>query len=204
MSFGVKSMRAQTVVIGSQEWMSNNLDVDRYTDGSKIQFAKTKEEWVRCNENKIGCYCYYDNEPAYGSMYGKLYNIYAIRRGLAPHCWRIANRNDFDKIVQYLGATAPVKMKSTHSWNNEWNGTNVSGFNGLAAGCRNPNGTFSYVGRKAFWWVGETDKPTGGVAKELFFYIDSGNLHNYDISSGFGFSVRCVRDMNRQPPEPCP
>ncbi len=197
---------AYTVVIGGQEWMAANLDVDKYWDGQPIPEAKTIKEWMGYNEHKTGCYCKYDNEACYGHMYGKLYNWYAIKRGVAPHCWRLPDRNDFDRLITHLGMdTAGKKLKAKHSWNNEWNGNNESGFNGLAGGCRNPNGTFSFVGRSGFWWTRDGRKTgSGSTDGGLFLTINYDDKCNYDVSEGFGYSVRCVRDVGKTYPHPCP
>jgi uncharacterized protein (TIGR02145 family) len=141
------------VRVGDVEWMAENLAVDHYWDGSPIPEAKTPAQWKMFNERKLGCYCKYDNEGNYEKMYGKLYNLYAIKRGVAPRCWHMPSRTEFDNLVSVGGGTIPgKKLKATHSWNNDWSGTNESGFGAFAAGCRNPNCTFSYVGREAFWW----------------------------------------------------
>lgn len=192
-----------TIIVGSQEWMSANLDVDVYTDGSKIPCAHNKEEWVRYAKNKIGCYCYYDYQPEYGIMYGKLYNIYAIRQGVAPHCWRLPFRSDIDKLVAYLKTDVANKLKSKHSWSNNWAGQNISGLNVLASGCINTYGLFSYVGHRSYWWLME-EKAAKTPAKGIYFFVGSNNEYNYDQTEDFGFSVRCMRDLNRQPPRPCP
>ncbi len=192
------------LIIGRQEWMAQNLDVDVYWDGVAIPEAKTIQQWRAYNASKTGCYCRYDNELCYGSMYGKLYNWYAIKRGVAPRCWRVATKQDFDRLVIYLGAdSAAQKLKSTHSWNNDWNGNNKSTFNALAAGCRNANGTFSYVGREAFWWVADGRKTGPGKETGLYLFLNYDNKYNYEASTDFGFSVRCVRDVGEPYPKPC-
>lgn len=193
-----------TLIIGDLEWMAENLNTIVYWDGVPIPEAKTREQWQSCNERKIGCYCNYDNEDCYGKMYGKLYNWYAIRRGVVPHCWRMATKADYDNLLRHTGdAQAGKKLKSTHSWNNEWNGTNTYKFNGLAAGCRNANGTFSYVGRKTFWWTKDARK-TGASETGLVLSLDSDDKLSYDVTDGCGFSVRCVRNNEPPRPMPCP
>ena len=194
-----------TVKIGRQEWMAGNLDADRYIDGTPIQEARTPAEWKACNEKRIGCYCNYDNEGCYGSMYGKLYNWWAVKRGIAPHCWRIANRTDFDRLVAYVGGEHAGKtLKGKHSWSNDWNGNNTSGFAALASGCRNPSGTFSFVGKESFFWTSDSRKTGNDRGTGLYFFINYDDKFNYEISEDFGFSVRCVRDVGEAPPEPCP
>ena len=197
--------RGATIFIGRQEWMTENLDVDHYLDGTPIQEAKTAAEWKICNQNRIGCYCNYDNESCYGSMYGKLYNWYAVRRGIAPHCWRIPSKADFDRLVAYLGATeAGKKLKAKHSWSNDWNGLNISGFNGLASGCRNPTGTFSYVSKEAFWWTCDARKTADERGTGLSFFVNYDDKIDYQITEDYGYSVRCMRDKGEPPPNPCP
>ncbi len=191
-----------TIRIGSQIWMAQNLNVDRYWDGRPIPEAKTIKEWNYYNEHKIGCWCNYDNEGCYGSMYGKLYNWYAIRQNVAPRCWRLASKADFDKLIGYLGESkAGKQLKATHSWNNTTNGTNQSGWGAFAGGCRNILGYFSYVGRQGFWWTNDARKDNNAG---LFVSITSDDIVSYEISEGFGYSVRCVRDAGFPAPEPCP
>ncbi len=194
-----------TIQIGSQLWMAENLNTDKYWDDAPIPEAKTPREWKEYCDKKIGCYCNYDNEPCYGQMYGKLYNWYAIKRGVAPHCWRMPSRADFDILLSKIaGPGTGKKMKGMHSWSSTWNGDNTSKFNALAGGCRNENGTFSYVGREAFWWTIETRKLGNDRESGLHFFINYDDTYNYDLSEGFGYSVRCMRDVNQPPPNPCP
>lgn len=63
-----------TVLIGSQIWMSKNLDVSHFRNGEKIPYAASAEEWKKAAENKDPVWCYYDNDEANGEKYGKLYN----------------------------------------------------------------------------------------------------------------------------------
>lgn len=77
---------AQTVTIGTQVWRTKNLDVATFRNGDSIPQAKTNEEWEKAAENQQPAWCYYNNDPANGAKYGKLYNWYAVNdsRGLAP------------------------------------------------------------------------------------------------------------------------
>ena len=65
----------ETVVIGTQEWTVKNLDVSRYRNGDIIPEVKDHKKWV---ELKTGAWCYYNNDPENGKIYGKLYNWYAV------------------------------------------------------------------------------------------------------------------------------
>ncbi|MBM3456181.1 MAG: hypothetical protein FJX80_13740, partial [Bacteroidetes bacterium] len=68
----------KTVKIGSQVWLAQNLNTDRFQNGDIIPEAKTREEWYLAGENKQPAWCYYENAPANGAKYGKLYNWYAV------------------------------------------------------------------------------------------------------------------------------
>jgi uncharacterized protein (TIGR02145 family) len=87
----------KTVTIGDQLWMAKNLNVDEFHNGDLIPHAHTAEEWQRAGENEQPAWCYYNNDPANGKIYGKLYNWYAVndRRGLAPEGYRIPSNEDF-------------------------------------------------------------------------------------------------------------
>ncbi len=111
---------AQTVTIGKQVWMTKNLNVDKFRNGDSIPQAKTYEEWEAAGENKQPAWCYYDNDPANGAKYGKLYNCFAVNdsRGLAPAGYHIPSDEEWTKLTDYLGesSAAGTKMKSASGW----------------------------------------------------------------------------------------
>ncbi|MBM3401498.1 MAG: hypothetical protein FJY21_04145 [Bacteroidetes bacterium] len=135
------SIYSQTVTIGNQVWMTKNLDLDKFRNGDPIQEAKTNEEWKKAGENKQPAWCYYNNDPANGTKYGKLYNWYAVTdpRGLAPKGWHIPTDMEWTILIDYLGGpdVAGGKMKSTGSeyWKSpNREASNESGFSGLPGG----------------------------------------------------------------------
>jgi uncharacterized protein (TIGR02145 family) len=108
----------KTVKIGNQVWMAENLNVDRFRNGDPIPEARTKEEWLKADENKQPAWCYYDNNPANGTKYGKLYNWFAVNdsRGLAPAGYHIPSDAEWTQLTDFLGSEAGTKMKSTSGW----------------------------------------------------------------------------------------
>ncbi len=109
---------AQTVTIGNQVWMTKNLDVSTFRNGDPIPQAKTAAEWKAADENKQPAWCYYDNDPANGAKYGKLYNWYAVNdsRGLAPAGYHIPSDVEWKQLTDFLGSEAGKKMKSKSGW----------------------------------------------------------------------------------------
>ena len=136
----------QTVTIGTQVWMTKNLDVDHFRNGDPIPQAKTDEEWQKAGENKQPAWCYYDNDPANGVKYGKLYNWYAVNdeRGLAPEGYHVPSDKEWTVLIDYLGGeeVAGEKMKSTSGWEENGNGSNSSGFTALPGGYRYETGLY--------------------------------------------------------------
>jgi uncharacterized protein (TIGR02145 family) len=200
---GVKNTDATEyaeVTDGNQEWMTENLNVDKFRNGDPIPEAKTDEEWEKAGDNREPAWCYYDNDPANGEKYGKLYNWYAVNdpRGLAPEGWHIPSDEQWDVLISYLGGEkgAGEKMKSTSGWNEyidvNGNGTNSSGFSGLPGGSRGNDGVFYFVGGSGSWWSSTEDNSSSVWSR----YINSnnGNVYRRSINKADGLSVRCLRD----------
>jgi uncharacterized protein (TIGR02145 family) len=110
---------SQTVIIGSQVWTSTNLNVSTYRNGDIIPQVKDKDAWAGLT---TGAWCYYENDAANGTKYGKLYNWYAVNdaRGLAPKGYHIPSDAEWTKLTDYLGgrSAAGTKMKSAVGWRN--------------------------------------------------------------------------------------
>ena len=107
---------AQRIAIGAQVWMTKNLDVATFRNGDPIPQAKTNEEWVKAGDNQQPAWCYYDNDPANGTKYGKLYNWYAVNdsRGLVPVGYHIPSDAEWKILTDFLGGeeVAGKKMKN--------------------------------------------------------------------------------------------
>ena len=185
------------VSIGKQVWMSENLNVDKFRNGDPIPEAKTEEEWKKAGENKQPAWCYYDNDPANGARYGKLYNWYAVNdpRGLAPKGWHISTDAEWTKLSDYLGGAdlAGTKMKSKSGWKVN-NGTNSSGFSGLPGGYRDENGTFYIIGLSGYWWSSTEFNTDGDGALFRFLDYPNGDVYRLGSIREKGMSVRCLRD----------
>ena len=188
---------AQSVTIGTQVWMTKNLDVSRFRNGDLISEAKTYEEWVKAGENKQPVWCYFDNDPANGKKFGRCYNWYAVNdaRGLSPAGWHIPSDEDWSILVQYLGGdlVAGKKMKSNIGWNGNGNGTNESGFSGLPGGLGFYDTPFLYLGELGYWWSSSLDRDFG---YPRIYVLSSEDSH---AGSGFlppmcGLYVRCLKD----------
>jgi len=188
---------AQSVTIGNQVWMKRNLDVSTFRNGDPIPQATTDREWKIAAKKKKPAWCYYNNDPANGTKYGKLYNWYAVTdsRGLAPKGWHVPSDEEWDVLVSYLGGSADAnrKMKTTTGWGEGGQGTNESGFTGLPGGSRLSNGTFYRIGINGFWWRSTAYFDNYAWFHYLFSKRDYAFI-DYYCDKGEGLSVRCIKD----------
>src|SRR5204863_7930490 len=108
------------IQIGTQVWMAKNLDAAIYNNGDPIPEVKDPTQWIGL---KTGAWCYYENNTANGTIYGKLYNFYALKdpRGLAPAGWHIPSHTGWQVVENYLGgkniAGGKMKETGTQNWN---------------------------------------------------------------------------------------
>jgi len=111
---------SQAIKIGTQTWATKNLNVAKFRNGDVISQAKTDEEWEAAGDNKQPAWCYYENNTANGTKYGKLYNWYAVvdYRGLAPTGHHIPTDEEWTVLSTFLGGedVAGKKMKSSSGW----------------------------------------------------------------------------------------
>ena len=189
-----------TIQIGNQVWMSQNLNVDRFQNGNIISQAKTKEEWKRAGQNRQPAWCYYDNNPINGEIYGKLYNWYAVidARGLAPNGFRIPNDEEWGELFEILGGekVAGSKIKNSQGWKKHLfmngNGTNESGFKGLPGGGRDTLFDFHLIGSNGHF-LSLTDK-NHEDANYILLSNGSKDVYRFSSSKNDGFSVRCLKN----------
>jgi uncharacterized protein (TIGR02145 family) len=116
----------KTVKIGTQIWMAENLNTDKFNNGEKIPEAQTTGEWANAANREKAAWCHYDNSLANGMKFGKLYNGFILddSRGIAPSGWHIPTKDDFYKLVDFLGSDVGKKMKSALGWNSMESGGN--------------------------------------------------------------------------------
>ena len=195
-----------TIKIGDQWWMAENLRVKTFRNGQSISKNQTNETWV----DSTSAYCVFDNNE---NSPGLLYNWSAVtdNNQLAPTGWHIATDAEWKKLEQFLGMISPdsdkngwrgsneadkLRIEGTNGWtaySGIWS-TNESGFTALAGGCRLFNGTWGDPGLFAsgYWW-----SSTSYSGKEAWYrnldYKNSKVYRSY-CDKNYGMSVRCVKD----------
>jgi uncharacterized protein (TIGR02145 family) len=192
-----------SVVIGTQTWMVEDLKTTKYNDGAAIPLVTDKTEWL--NLVTPG-YCWYNNdEAAYKSIYGALYNWYAVNTGkLCPSGWHVPTHAEWTTLSDFLGgdtespsetSTAGGKLKETgfaHWTSPNAGATNETGFTALASGFRNWEGDFSGINYYGAWW---TSTESGTRANFRTISWARGDLMNMGTINKFeGASIRCLKD----------
>ncbi len=202
----------ETVKIGTQTWIVENLKTTRYRNGDSIHNISDATSWANLT---TGGYCNYNNETYYGSKYGCLYNWYAVSdsRNLAPVGWHVSTDADWAILQDYLiangynydGSTTgnyiAKSLSATTDWStntsigsigNDLSKNNKSGFTALPGGYRINNGSFANIGYHAFWWT--TTESTPANAVYCYLHFSESTFTIYPAAKNWGRSVRCVKD----------
>ena len=192
-----------TVKICDQTWMQKNLNVSRYRNGDIIPQVSNPSDWANLT---TGAWCWYNNDSAtYGSVYGRLYNWYAVNdpRGLAPAGWHVPSDGEWTTLTDCLGgvdsAGGKMKEEGTVHWNSPNTGaTNSSGFNALPGGYIDPGGYFVYNRIEGIFW----SSTSVSNSDAWYRYLDNATSNIYRGYNGYfndqhktdGFSIRCIKD----------
>lgn len=194
----------KTITIGNQTWMAENLKVTRYRNGDSIPNIIGCRPWQTLpssyNWDSItsGAYCIYDDYPAFYSIYGNLYNWYAVNdpRGLCPVGWHIPTFAEWNILADYLGGASVAVNKMKECGTEHWSGsnyaaTNESGFSALPGGYRHRT-DYEKWSSEAYWWSSSGFNDTLAYCSVI---PGSGNeLYLYYSFKNSGFSVRCIKD----------
>jgi len=187
----------QTIQIGEQLWMAENLKVTKYRDGSEITHITNNGDW---NGLSTGAYGDYDNIPTNSETYGRLYNWYTVddSRGVCPEGFHVPSDEEYTILTDYLGGISVAGGKMKEVGFEHWGipnigATNESGFMGLPAGHRdNANGTYDTMGYGGYFWSSSESSSTNAWYRLLYYGGSDVNHNNYPKQ--FGFSVRCLGD----------
>jgi uncharacterized protein (TIGR02145 family) len=188
-----------TVQIGTQCWMAENLNIGAMIPGTTEM----------ANNSIIEKYCY-ENNTANCDTYGGLYQWNEIMeytntseaQGICPANWHIPADAEWTTLTDFLGGVtiAGGKMKTigtiesgTGLWYAPNTGsTNESVFSALPGALRLLDGGFSSLGYSTYFWSA-TEQGTSN-ARDRYLNYNSTNVSTYDDGKFFGFSVRCIKD----------
>lgn len=202
--YDIEGNSYKTIKINDTEWMAENLKTTKYSSDSPISCPGTDTNAWR--ETTSGAYAVYNNNGAYESSYGFLYNAHAVlsTSGLCPAGWRIPTKGDFETLIALFGnlGEAGGKLKSVRTEpapHPRWDLPNTGidepiGFDALPSGIRYPNGEYNYLGTRCSFWTSSPNAPYDDGAYFFSFHYDNAIVGVATTIKNAGFAVRCVKD----------
>jgi uncharacterized protein (TIGR02145 family) len=198
-----------TVVIGAQTWMAENLKTTQYNDGTSIPNITVSASWAALT---TGAYCDNINAPVNSISYGRLYNWFVAAsfnpRNVCPTGWHVPSDDEWHTLILSLDPNAQLifgtesaiaggylkEIGFTHWASPNTGATNSSGFSAFAGAYRDYLGTFATLGYYGCWW-----SSIQGTTSELAWYrvlsYDNSNITRSDgIGMKAGLSIRCIKD----------
>jgi uncharacterized protein (TIGR02145 family) len=195
----------ETVIIGKQCWMAENLNVGWVTVGSMDQ----------TDNSMIERYCY-DNEVDSCAVYGGLYQWAEMVQylngatnttswdpaptghvqGICPEGWHIPKDSEMDVLVDYLGGSSVAGGKMKETGTTHWSppntgATNESGFTGLPGGIEGEG--FIWINVSGTWWT-STESGDASYAWRFRLSYTSNNINRSTWYKNNAYSIRCIKD----------
>jgi uncharacterized protein (TIGR02145 family) len=210
-----------TVQIGNQCWMQENIKVTHYADGIAIPLITSNSAWGALGDNNTDkAYCYFNNNT--NSEYGALYTWAAAVngtsgsanpsgvQGVCPTGWHMPSDDEWKQLEMQLGMSQSEADATGYRGTDQgsqlagnsslWNSGilennaqfGTSEFTALPGGYRsNYNGSF-YLGYNGYWWS-STEGNSSNAWYRVLGYNNSEVYRNNNYKSN-GFSVRCLKD----------
>jgi uncharacterized protein (TIGR02145 family) len=209
-----------TLKIGEQCWLKENLKVTRYNDGTLIPDSTSSTFGIAT----FGVRTSYPSAVVpggYVATYGYLYNWFAATdsRKLCPAGWKLPTDDEWTILIKSIdpnavslsgsgvqSSTAGGAMKTigTDHWDDTdqfgnyspTTGTNSSGFSAVGTGYRNKNALNGTNFRGSTWWWSATTDPSNSNKAWLRFI----NTYQTDVyknntrNKPDGLAVRCLKE----------
>lgn len=188
-----------TVIIGGQEWMAENLKTTALNDETVI--TEAFESWETAT---YPAYSWYgNNQGAYKDAFGALYNFYSVATGkLCPDGWRVPTQADWSELIEYVGGqeVAAGKLKSLSYWIDPNEGAvDEYRFSALPGGFRNgasgdeTAGDFMHLYEAGAWWAYYYIYGSGARTYLMAYTAEFIGITASTAESGL--SVRCLKGL---------
>jgi uncharacterized protein (TIGR02145 family) len=185
----------ESIKIGNQIWLKQNLKVTHYRNGDQILLITDKKDWCKFN---VGSYSICNIPEGNIPEYGLLYNGFTVidSRKICPAGWHIPSNQEWETLIEFLGGDSIAGGKLKEIGNTHWEEPNIkadnsSEFTALPGGFINDKGDFYYYGQLGYLWSSTKEK------KGYWYYLvnyNSEHIIKIAGSNQIGLSVRCIRD----------
>ena len=177
-----------TIQIGTQCWLKENLDIGTRIDGVTEQ----------TNNSTIEKYCY-NNDPNNCTTYGGLYQWNEAMqyvttpgtKGICPSGWHIPTKAEYSTLSTAVSNNGNA-LKAIGQGTIAGAGTNTSGFSALLAGDWGYYGNFHGLNSYAYFW--SSTMYGSSYAYYMYLYYNGSNIYLDYYYKEDGFSVRCLKD----------
>jgi len=188
-----------TVKIGDQLWMAENLQTTTYQNGEVIETTSPATFDISAESSPKYQWAY-DGMVNNGSAYGLLYTWHTVtdNRKICPTGWHIPDDAEWTLLETTLGGFSIAGSKLKESGNSHWispyniDATNESCFRALPGGYKNETGAFSYLENYGYWWSSTQGDVNSSWARSL--NVQAAQVTRIDFIKNNGASVRCVKD----------
>lgn len=199
----------ETVKIGDQWWMAENLRVTKFNDGTSLSLVPitSGEDSVWANANEAA-YCFIND-----SLFGCLYNAHVLsaENNVAPEGWHVPTDEEWRELERTLGMSDDESMQTgwrgtnqanliTSKYNLGWPandqdaglyGSDFYGFNAKPANVRGQDGRTNAQNNSAWWWCKSS-------LNGDYYYRSIDTYHQRIFRQttypAYGMSIRCVKD----------
>ena len=210
----------QTIIIGEQAWMMENLKVTKYRDGTSITDGSAYDDAV-WGDLSSGAFSVNNQDTTYADTYGLLYNWYAVddSKNIAPEGWHVPTHDEWTTLERYIcselgghsnceeeftydawaddgctGNDEGEKMKAMDStWLGSLQSTNESGFSALPAGLRRDDFSIGIGITANFYTSTKTGFSDGIIWYRKLSMYNSMICREY-VEKMYALSVRCIKD----------
>ncbi|HPG38883.1 MAG TPA: FISUMP domain-containing protein [bacterium] len=188
----------QTVTIGAQVWMKENLKTTRYRNGDII--GTTSPATLDISGQSAPNYQWaYAGAESNVAIFGRLYTWFTVtdNRNIAPTGWHVPTDAEWTELTSFLGGDSIACGKLKETGVTHWTSPNIgadnsSGFTALPGGNRIFNGSFYLKGDYGFFWTATDIDNIYAYARALGHQVTLIDRGSYNKK--VGYSVRCIKD----------
>ncbi len=198
-----------TIKIGTQVWLKENLKVTRYNNGDPILLVKDTVAWTSLT---TPAYCNYNNSERIAQEYGRMYNYYTVTdpRKLCPAGTHVPDDAEWERLSDFLGGLKVAGGKMKEAGTKHWRSPNVmvidttngnfseipteeSGFSALPAG-RQYHNCYTFLGEYTQMWSVTQCEYDDDLVWCRYLTFSLPHLNRFTYKKHYGLSVRCLKD----------
>jgi len=184
-----------TIIIGTQFWMAENLKTTKYNNGTIIKECNDDSLWSVTTEPAL---CFFNSPVGNEATSGYIYNGYAIdHKGLCPLGWHVPEDEEWVLLFETVGGVHIAGKMLKESGTDHWVSPNIGStneycFSALPCSGRDYTGQFYNYNSFACWWTSTLHNNYYYTYR--IFSIAPGVIKVTNQNKNYGYPVRCIKD----------